>query len=187
MLAVVGKVRITDRFEPHPAVAIHVDRWVAGLASELDKVCGYTEVDLEGRFDHLRSQETNVANFVADIIRTEYTNVDLVMLNTGTLRSNARVPPGPLRRRFVADMLPMKDKIFLLKMPGHIVKDMLENAVSLYPKLDGRFPALSGCRLTFDAAEPPGSRISPEHLRDGEDVPLDPQKEYVVAVKEYIA
>jgi hypothetical protein len=45
----------------------------------------------------------------------------MVMLNTGTLRANSVIPKGPLKRQFVADLLPMKDKIFLLKMTGRTV------------------------------------------------------------------
>ena len=121
---------------------------------------------------------------MADIIRTEYPDkVDIVMLNTGTLRSNAVVHAGPVKHRLVADLLPMKDKIFLLKVPGHLVMDMFENSIAAYPKLDGRFPAISGITLTFDADKPAGKRITQLLVKDE---PLDASKDYVVAVKEYI-
>jgi len=38
----------------------------------MDEVCGYIDVDMEGRFEHLRYEETNCANFVSDLIRTEF-------------------------------------------------------------------------------------------------------------------
>jgi len=131
----------------------------------------------------MRSEETNGANMIADIIYTEYESLDLVMLNAGTLRANSVVQAGPIKRRFFADLLPMNDKIFLIKMSGKTVTEMFENAVSAYPKLDGRFPAISGCTLKFDAAEEPGNRIIDLTVK-GNKIEMD--KKYTVAVKEYI-
>jgi len=48
-------------------------------------VCGYTQVDLEGRFFKIRTGETNLSNMIVDVIRTDL-DVDLVLLNSGTLR-----------------------------------------------------------------------------------------------------
>lgn len=36
--------------------------------------------------------------------------------------------------------------------------------MSQYPKLEGRFPILSGIRFTFDSSKPPGSRIDAKTL-----------------------
>ena len=163
---VVGRVQVTNKFKPDAAIVKHVNKYAKDLNEKLNHTCGFTDVELECRFDHLRSEETNAANLIADIIYTEYESLDLVMLNTGTLRSNSLVPAGPLKRRFVADMLPVKDKIFLIKMSGKTVKDMFENAVSAYPKLDGRFPAISGCTLTFDAGLEPGKRVIDIRVKD---------------------
>jgi 5'-nucleotidase len=37
--------------------------------------------------------------------------------------------------------------------------EALENSVSQYPKLEGRFPQIAGIRFKFDASKPPGTRI----------------------------
>ena len=52
-------------------------------------VCGYSEVELDGRFEFLRSRETKISNFIADILYTEYPDTDLALINSGTLRSNS--------------------------------------------------------------------------------------------------
>jgi 5'-nucleotidase len=57
---------------------------------------GYTDVLIEGRFNHLRSGETNLADFAADILRTEY-ETDFSLINSGTLRSNALFDRGPIK------------------------------------------------------------------------------------------
>jgi hypothetical protein len=38
------------------------------MAGELDVVLGDINVHLEGRFSHIRTQETNLGNFVCDIL-----------------------------------------------------------------------------------------------------------------------
>ena len=58
----------------------------------------------------------------------------------------------------IANILPQGDKIVILKVPGTLIKDMLENAVSAYPKLDGRFGAFAGVKFSFDPAQPAGSQ-----------------------------
>lgn len=44
----------------------------------------------------MRSEETNLGNFCADILRTEY-DTDFALVNAGTLRTNSVVPEGPIK------------------------------------------------------------------------------------------
>jgi hypothetical protein len=68
-----------------------------------------------------------------------------------------------------------------------MVKQMLENAVSKYPKLDGRFPMISGFRFTFSPGNEVGNRVQPEDIRDMNEEPLDLRKSYIVAMLEFMA
>lgn len=36
----------------------------------MNETIGYTSVDLECRFNKIRSEETNIGNFITDIMRT---------------------------------------------------------------------------------------------------------------------
>ena len=78
-------------------------------------------MEIEARFEKLRYEETNCANFVADVIRTEYANAELALINCGTLRSNAIIPAGEVTLRMVQELLPMVDQIVLLRVPGDVV------------------------------------------------------------------
>jgi 2',3'-cyclic-nucleotide 2'-phosphodiesterase (5'-nucleotidase family) len=53
-------------------------------------------VKLDGKFKFLRTQETNLANFVADILYTEYHDTDIALINSGGLRSDSIFPEGPI-------------------------------------------------------------------------------------------
>jgi hypothetical protein len=55
------------------------------IEAEMCKELGEFEVDLDGRFPSIRSRETNLGNFVCDIM-VAATNADFALLNSGTLR-----------------------------------------------------------------------------------------------------
>ena len=42
-------------------------------------------------------------------------------------------------------LLPMLDELCVLGLSGNQLHEALENGVSQYPKLEGRFPCVSGC------------------------------------------
>jgi len=62
----------------------------------------------------------------------------------------------------------------------------LENGVSKYPAMEGRFPCVAGVRFSFDPSKPAGERIAAARVEvQGE--PLDLAREYRLATKEYLA
>jgi 5'-nucleotidase len=69
---------------------------------------------------------------------------------------------------------------------GAQVLRCLENGVSQYPKLEGRFPQVSGIRFAFDPAKPAGERVDPKLVIVG-DEELDPKRLYRMATKAYLA
>ena len=56
---------------------------------------GETLVALDGRFATVRTRETNLGNWVADVWR-EAAHADIALLNSGTLRADAIFQPGML-------------------------------------------------------------------------------------------
>lgn len=63
------------------------------MSSRLDDVLGTFSVPLDGRFEALRSGECNLGNWVCDVILAA-TGADLVVINSGTLRSDTVHPAG---------------------------------------------------------------------------------------------
>ena len=47
---------------------------------------------------------------------------------------------------------------------GRQVLKALENSVSQYPALEGRFPQVAGIRFAFDPLKPAGSRVDPRYV-----------------------
>lgn len=64
--------------------------------------------------------------------------------------------------------------------------ECLENGVSQWPKLEGRFPQVSGISFAFDGSKPPGSRIDPQFIKIGDEY-VHPGKTYRMVTKAYLA
>lgn len=100
------------------------------LAANMDKVIGSTKVDLDARFSEIRTKETNVSNFVAQIM-TRSTGADVAILNAGTLRADRIIPKGPLTVRDLCDILPMADPMAMVELSGENLLKALENGEEL--------------------------------------------------------
>ena len=57
------------------------------------------------------------------------------------------------------------DSVGLYTESGQQIIDALENGVSKYPSLEGRFPQVSGISFGFDPTKPPGQRIDRRLVR----------------------
>lgn len=111
------------------------------LHHRLAKPIGWTAAPLDSRFTTVRQAESNMGNFVCDIMRTHY-GADVGMMAAGTIRGDQIYPPGAIRVRDIITCFPFEDPVVLLRVTGRAVVEALENGVSLYPALEGEFPFL---------------------------------------------
>ena len=88
-----------------PAMAAVVARFSALIEAKMKKVLGISLVPLDCRFSSVRTRETNLGNMVADLMRRAV-DADVALLNAGTLRANAVIPPGFLRLKDLVAILP---------------------------------------------------------------------------------
>jgi 5'-nucleotidase len=56
------------------------------MSTKLEDVIGEFHVDLDGLFETVRTKESNLGNFVTDIMLASC-NADCALINSGTLRS----------------------------------------------------------------------------------------------------
>ena len=154
---------------------------------------GEFEVDLDGRFSSVRTMETNLGNFICDIM-VAATNADFSLLNSGTIRSDMIHPAGPFFLKDLLLILPMIDPIVLVEVKASQILACLENGVSKWPALEGRFPQVSGIQFAFDPTKPVGKRVNPktvkigdEYIDMGEDDDKKSIRTYRMATKAYLA
>ena len=112
--------------------------------------------------------------------------LDCVLVNSGTLRADDVFPRGAFKMRDLVTLLPMLDEMCIISLTGSELVEALENGVCMYPKLEGRFPCVSGIRFAFDPDLAAGSRVIPGSVSvQGEALELD--KRYNLATKAYLA
>ena len=168
------RIEITDKFQPDAETVKHIHSFTEDLNAKLDKPAIYSEVDLDCRFSRVRTEETNLGNLCADLMRTEL-NCDLALSNGGCLRANCIFDKGILTYRFFTQTIPMEDHVVPVKLTGELLLGVIENSVALYPKYDGRYPLISGFKFKFDPSLDPGSRVIRDSfvLENGEPIEMD--------------
>ncbi|CAB9518094.1 venom 5'-nucleotidase [Seminavis robusta] len=160
------------------------------MAASMDKIIGTTKVDLDARFKEIRTKETNISNFVANIM-TRSTGAEVAILNSGSLRADKIIPKGSLTVGDMHDLLPMADPLAVIEMTAKGLLEALENGVSKYPAMEGRFPCVDGVRFSFAPSKPAGSRIVEESVfvfdKESQTFkPLDMDRKYSVVSKAYL-
>lgn len=68
---------------------------------------------------------------------------------------------------------------------GQRILETLENGVSMYPKLEGRFPQVAGVSFAFDPSKPPRKRVDSSLVRIGDEY-LNLKQTYRLATKSYL-
>jgi len=87
--------------EDHPTLEL-MDHLFASLKAKLEKPIGYTSVPLDSRFTTVRTRESNISNFVCDLMRYYY-DTDCGIMGGGTIRGDVIYPPGVLRLKDIMD------------------------------------------------------------------------------------
>ncbi|CAL1300324.1 unnamed protein product [Larinioides sclopetarius] len=180
----IEKIEITSKFAEDEELKNQLAVYNDIVAGKMDEVLGNFSVDLDARFSSIRTQETNIGNFICDVMLSS-THADLAILNSGTLRADRIIPKGDFTLRDLVNLLPMMDPMVVLNAPGEQIYLALENGVSQYPKLEGRFPQVSGVSFAFDPKKPPGSRIDPHYIKIGDEY-LDMNQKYRLSTKMYM-
>jgi 2',3'-cyclic-nucleotide 2'-phosphodiesterase (5'-nucleotidase family) len=180
------QVRVIDtaNVTPDPKVAAAVAVYEHELAQQMDVAIATTAVELDSRNATVRTREAAIGNLVADAMR-ELTQADAAVMNGGGIRAGKIYAPGSkITRRDVLAELPFGNRLVTLEMTGRDLRLALENGLSQLPQAVGRFPQVSGIRLTADVSRPEGDRIVSIEIGGA---PLDPDKRYKVATNDFLA
>ncbi|KAI2621301.1 Metallo-dependent phosphatase [Xylaria nigripes] len=174
---------VTSEIPQHQPTLDLVDKTTASLKVTLQKPIGYTAAPLDARFKTVRLVESNIGNLVCDIMRHHYSG-DCALISSGTIRGDQIYPPGPILLKDILSCFPFEDPVVVIKLTGQSLWDALENSVSLYPALEGRFPQVSNINFVYDARKPPQSRIVSVAI-GGE--PIDLARKYTLVTRGYMA
>ncbi|EXJ62632.1 hypothetical protein A1O7_03070 [Cladophialophora yegresii CBS 114405] len=167
---------------PDHEMAQVVEKLTTSLKDKLEKPLGYTASPLDARFTTVRLKESNIGNFVCDLMRAHY-NGDCCLMASGTIRGDQIYPPGVLKLKDIMNCFPFEDPTIVIRVTGAALLAALENSVCAYPALEGRFPQVSDIEFEFDPSLPPNHRIKWTKI-GGE--PLDLERKYVLVTRGYM-
>ena len=174
---------ISARIPPDPAIDKMVRAYTAEFERALGGTVGRTEVALDARRHILRTQETGVGNFIADVMR-EALAADVAVMNGGGIRGDKVVPPGPLTSRDVYALVPFSNAVVKLEITGAALRQMMEHGLAQADNQGGGFLQVSGARVTYDGRRQAGNRVV---TLDVGGKPVDPVARYSVATIDFIA
>jgi len=135
-------------------------------------------VDLDGA--HVRTGETNLGDFVADVMR-QTAGAEAALINGGTIRTS--IPQGKITVKDIYAVLPFDNYLVAISLTGAQVKAALEHGVARLEEPVGSFPQVSGLTFTYSRSAPAGDRVKDIAVGGR---PLEPQREYVVATNDYL-
>jgi 5'-nucleotidase / UDP-sugar diphosphatase len=176
-------IPVDDRLAEAPDVAQLVQRQAALLARELETPVGRTAVPLDARESLVRREQTRLGRFFGELMR-ERVGGQVALLNSGAIRGNRVLPPGPITRRDIRELLPFSNTVTLLEVTGDALRAALERSVDELPRPTGHFLQTAGVEFSVDPARPPGRRVGGIMVAGR---PLDPAGRYRVATLDYLA
>ena len=88
-----------------------VDEYKNRIDEEFGQVIGKLEIP----WKRSRNQESNVGNFVSDVMRQK-TKADFAVINSGAIRKNLNA--GPIQTRDIYDLLPFENKLAVFRCTG---------------------------------------------------------------------
>jgi 5'-nucleotidase/UDP-sugar diphosphatase len=156
-----------------------VARYAAQADPIMQQVIGETRVALDAR--KVRIQESNLGNFIADVMR-QAAGAEVAIINGGSIK--ASIAQGKIKNQDVYNALPYDHYLLAIRLTGAQLKQALEHGVSHLGKPSHRFPQVSGLTFTYRPSAPAGSRVKDIAVGGR---PLDLKKQYVVATTDFLA
>ncbi|KAJ6547135.1 Metallo-dependent phosphatase-like protein [Mycena capillaripes] len=191
---------------------------LSSVSSTLKAPVCNTTVAIDVRSQMIRTEESAAGNWFADVVRHAYDDclamkgcggADGVFVCAGTFRGDSIYGPGPMTLGDILEILPFEDPIVVLELDGATIWDALEASLETWPAQEGRFPVISGFRVSWDSRRSAGERVlgvwllneieesdsghdgangqSSPRLVDGDPIQKTTDKTYKIVTRSYMA
>jgi 5'-nucleotidase len=158
----VGLVPINASLPSDTVVARVVGEWRDSLQKQLgpERIIGRTTSPIDPSTSLSRKSESMVGDLVSDAMRSG-TGADVALLNSGTLRLDEVIQPGPISNHQLEAIFPFADQSRVVTFPvtGAALRRILEHGVSRGILGTGGFLQVSGLSFKFDPSKPSGRRL----------------------------
>lgn len=125
--------RITDGIPENESVAKLANDWTERAFAafrkngfEPDSVVANSNVTLEGKESAVRNRPTNLTDAIAAAFLSAFPQAEASIFNSGSIRIDDDLPPGPIRQYDVLRILPFGGKIVLAEMKGSLLTNVLD-------------------------------------------------------------
>ncbi|KAI1790780.1 Metallo-dependent phosphatase [Ganoderma leucocontextum] len=155
-------------YRKHQHLAELLKDVLSSVSSALKAPACKSAVELDLRSSLIRVQEIAAANWFADVLRHAYDDAlclqtgggsDGVFICAGTLRGDSIYGPGLITLGDILEILPFEDPVVVLELDGETIWAALEASLETWPAQEGRFPVISGFRVSWDSRRPSGQRV----------------------------
>lgn len=176
---------VDARWAEDAAVTADLATYTRHTAELMQTPIATSLVALDARSQTLRTQESNLGNFIADALR-QALEADVALINGGGIRGDRLLGPGPLTRHDALSLLPFQNHLVLLAIRGAELLEVLEHGLDrrISRGYSGSMPQIAGMRLEYDPGRAKGERIVRLEI-DGK--PLDPAASYRLVTSTYLA
>lgn len=183
-------------YEKNSEVSAVLDNINAQQSVILEKVVGKSPAELDGVWEHLRIDETNLGRAVANAYLLE-TGADVAFENAGGIR--ASVKAGDVTYGDIINVSPYGNYIVTKKITGAQLKEILETNIDIqrqciaandsgdydaWPQSSGSYLQSAGMTVEYNPALEQGERVI--SVKVGGNA-LDENRLYTVATNNYVA
>ena len=136
-----------------------------------------SELSTDGQFE----SDAVLGNFATDVIRAA-AGTDVALATSSSFREP--IPPGVVTEERLRAALPYPNKILTFSLPGETLQKLLDFSVSR--KGTDFFLQVSGIRFRIAEGHATSVEVR-DHEKSDAFAPLDPEKQYSVAVPDYLS
>jgi 2',3'-cyclic-nucleotide 2'-phosphodiesterase (5'-nucleotidase family) len=171
-----GYIPIGAEIAPDPEVEQIVESYASQMDSKFKEVIGENKAFLYGERDRIRYEETNLGDWVTDIMR-EFTGAQAALINAGSLR--ASIDLGPITVESVFKMMPYANEVLMVDLTGQELLETLTRSVrGRRDDEDGGFLHVSGIQFKIDGRIPKDVTVAGQ--------PLGVSEIYKVAITDFM-
>ncbi len=172
--------RITPEIAEEPATAAVVRDWTEkafrafrARGFEPEATVAQAPIALDGAESRVRNGSTALTGLIAQAMLREWPEADAAVFNSGSIRIDDEIPPGPVTQYDILRILPFGGKVLGVEVKGSLLARVLE--VGRANRGSGGFLQLANIAPSADGASwTVGGK------------PLDPGKSYRIALSDYL-
>ena len=144
----------------------------------LSQKIGFTDQELMGRRDVVRTKETNLGNLITKAYKEKF-KADFAITNSGGIRDS--IYPGVITIETILMVLPFGGEIVTAELTGEELKNYLEAITSTLLPGSGSFPQMSGAEIIIDKTT---KKIKSLSIKGKE---IESKRKYLIALPDFIA